>query len=86
MGTDEGWDLWEVFTDLARTRGPQTVTITKVKGQATQEMVDEGEVEEDDVEWNNTADKAAGMGLSKARRRPTATAQCTAGGRNITVC
>ena len=79
-------DLWEVFTELVRTRGPQTVFITKVKGHATQEMVDEGKVQEGDMRGNGMADKAADMGLSRARRWCTATGQCTAGGRSITVC
>ena len=38
-------DLWQVFADLVSQRGPQSVTITKVQGHATQEMVDEGKVE-----------------------------------------
>ena len=78
-------DLWEVFTDLVRTRGPQTVCITKVKGHATQEMVDEGKVEEEDMRGNSMADKAAEMGLSRAKGRSIATVQCTAGGRSTTV-
>ena len=78
-------ELWEVFADLVRTRGPQTAIITKVKGHATQEMVDEGKVEEEDMKGNSMADRAADMGLSRARGRSTATVQCTVGGRGITV-
>ena len=39
-------DLWEHVAELVRERGPESVAITKVKGHATQQMVDEGKVEE----------------------------------------
>ena len=35
-------DLWELFEQIVKQRGPKSVRITKVKGHATQEMVDEG--------------------------------------------
>ena len=40
-------DLCETFTDLVRAIGPQAVITTKVKGNATQEMEDEGNVVEE---------------------------------------
>ena len=37
-------DLWEVFAKIVQRRGPESVTISKVKGHATDEMVQEGQV------------------------------------------
>ena len=71
----QGWpqmrdgDLWEVFVDLVRQRGPHTVNITKVKGHATKEMVDQGEVQEKDKQGNDAADVAADFGAIEAQIR-----------------
>ena len=64
----QGWpqmrdgDRWEVFADLVEQRGPHTVSITKVKGHATNEMVEQGKVEGGDKQGNDAADVAADCG------------------------
>ena len=62
-------DLWEVFTDLVKIRGPQTVWITKVKGHATQEMVDEGKVEQEDMRGNSMVDRAVDLGAIECQKK-----------------
>ena len=48
-------------------RGPWSVTITKVKGHATQEMVDEGKVEEEEKKGNDGSDEAADLGATESQ-------------------
>ena len=55
-------DLWDNVVDLVTQRGPHSVWITKVKGHATKEMVEEGKVELEEKEGNDAADKAADLG------------------------
>ena len=62
-------DSWENFAELVRERGPESVVITKVKGHATQQMVDEGKVEKDEKEGNDQADEAAEAGATKSQGR-----------------
>ena len=62
-------DLWEVFADIASQRGPWSVTITKVKGHATQEMVDEGKVDEEEKKSNDGSDEAADLGATESQGR-----------------
>ena len=57
-------DLWEAFTNIVRCRGPGTVTITEVKGDATEEMVQEGTVTLPDKLGNDRADIAAEKGAT----------------------
>ena len=60
-------DLWENFADLVKQRGPHTVCITKVKGHATTEMVEEGVVAEEDKAGNDGADAAADLGAMESQ-------------------
>ena len=60
-------DLWDIFADLVRDRGPETVKISKVKGHATEEMVSEGKVKAEDKEGNDKADEAADQGATKSQ-------------------
>ena len=62
-------DLWQVFADLMKQRGSQSVWITKVKGPATKEMVEEGKVELDEKRGNDGADKAADMGAKDSQEK-----------------
>ena len=55
-------DLWEMFAKAVEERGPGCTKISKVKGHATQEMVDAGEVEKQAKEGNDNADDAAEKG------------------------
>ena len=56
-------DLWQHFYVSTATKGLQAVTLSKVKGHATQQMVDEGEVEAKHKEGNDRADKVAEEGV-----------------------
>ena len=47
MGTDEKQRLIEILCGSTMAKGPRAITLTKVKGHATQEMVDEGRVGEE---------------------------------------
>ncbi len=40
-------DLWEMFAKAVEKRVPGNTRISKVKGHATQQMVDEGQVEQE---------------------------------------
>ena len=62
-------DLWELFAEVVSQRGPWSVTITKVKGHATQEMVDEGKVEEEEKKGNDGSDEAADLGATESQGR-----------------
>ena len=59
--------LWELFEQIVKQRGPKSVRIAKVKGHATQEMVDEGKVRAEDKEGNDKADEAADMGATTSQ-------------------
>ena len=45
FGIQGDGDLWDEFWDLLEAKGAKTVQVTKVKGHATEEDVDEGRVE-----------------------------------------
>ena len=46
-------------------KGPRSVRVTKVKGHATDEMVNEGRVKPEDKAGNDVADKAADKGAEQ---------------------
>ena len=46
----------------AKVKNPEAATFTKQKGHATQQMVDEGKVKEEDKEGNHQSDTAADRG------------------------
>ena len=69
MGDDENGDLWEVFANIVRRRGPESVTISKVKGHATDEMVEEGRVRLQDKRGNDNADSAADKGATSSQKK-----------------
>ena len=50
-------------------RGPWGITITKVKGHATHEMVEEGKVEEEEKKGNDGSDEAADIGATTSQGR-----------------
>ena len=62
-------DLWEVFANIVWQRGPESVTISKVKGHATDEMVDEGKVRLQDKKGNDNADSAADKGATSSQKK-----------------
>ena len=69
-------DLWKFFATSTLSKGPKAVAMSKVKGHATKEMVDEGIVEAEHKEGNDGADGGADKGavdeqqeLSSAARR-----------------
>ena len=55
----ENDDLWKFFAESILAKGPRAITLTKVKGHATQEMVDEGRVDEEQKKGNDGADDGA---------------------------
>ena len=61
-------DLWEAFTNIVLRRGPETVTLTKVKGHATDEMVAEGKVALSEKLGNDRADVAADKGATATQQ------------------
>ena len=50
-------------------RGPWGVTITKVKGHATDEMVSEGKVKLADKKGNDRSDTAAALGVTESQAK-----------------
>ena len=55
-------DLWSFFAKSTQARGAQAVRLSKVKGHATQEMVEKGTVRETDKMGNDEADVGADEG------------------------
>ena len=62
-------DLWELFAKVIKQRGPRSAIITKVKGHATEEMVQQGKVKEEEKKGNDRADEAADVGATKSQGR-----------------
>ena len=62
-------DLWEHAQRMLIRRGPESVKTIKVKGHATDEMIESGAVSRDDKTWNDQADEAAGRGSKGEQRR-----------------
>ena len=52
-------DLWQWFHQIAQTRGPHSIDISKVKGHTTQEMVDSGTIRQQDKFGNDNSDHHA---------------------------
>ena len=67
MGPCARWGLWLLFELLVCQRGLETVKITKVKGHAIAEMVEQGKVREEDKEGNDMADQVADQGATKSQ-------------------
>ena len=62
-------DLWELFTRLVLQRGPRSVKITKVKGHATEAMVQEGKVKLAEKQGNDRSDTAAALGVTESQSK-----------------
>ena len=58
-------DLWQSIEEAVLAKGPRSVRVTKVKGHATDEMVNEGRVKPEDKAGNDVADKAADKGAEQ---------------------
>ena len=58
--------LWEVFAQIVERRGPYATKILKLKGHATWEMVEAGDVKEEMKTGNDYADKAGENGATKS--------------------
>ena len=56
-------DLWSHFYSALHARGPHSVCFTKVKGHATKQQVEAGEVRMQDKIGNDAADQAAEEGV-----------------------
>ena len=62
--TQHDGDLWSVYHKHAKIKGVHAINISKVKGHATQQMVDNKTVRECDKKGNDMADKAAEQGVN----------------------
>ena len=60
-------DLWQQFYNFVLHKSPKAIKLTKVKGHATKDMVEAGEVREPDRRGNDEADAAAGRGSKDAQ-------------------
>ena len=58
-------DLWKSFSETVASRTPTSVTLTKVTGHATHEMVADGSVRTEDKKGNDEADDAAEKGVHR---------------------
>ena len=56
-------DVWRVYFEHATAKQVGSIAITKVKGHATQNMVDQGLVQPQDKIGNDKADEAADEGV-----------------------
>ena len=68
-------DLWSFFAKSTLAKGPQAIRLTKVKGHATQMMVDEGTVEAAHKEGNDGADKGADKGAVEEQQELSSAAR-----------
>ena len=57
------WDLWQMFSQSAEEKSPNSINLSKVKGHATAKMVIDEEVRADDRFGNNRSDEAADKGV-----------------------
>ena len=64
-------DLWGKFMETVKAKNPKAVKLTKVKGHATEEMVESNLVEADDKHGNDQADTAAEKGTDHAQNTLT---------------
>ena len=65
-------DLWESIEEAIKIKGPESVKVAKVKGHATEEMVEEGKCKAKDKEGNDKSDKAADKGAEQAEMKTAA--------------
>ncbi len=56
-------DLWHHFEQAAKAKGPRSIRITKIKGHASQEQVDQGIYRTCDKLGNEQADHAADVAV-----------------------
>ena len=64
-GLQTDGDLWEAYWRALRSRGSKSIKVTKVKGHATKEQVEEGKVRIEDKIGNDKADLAATAGVDE---------------------
>ena len=62
-------DLWCHAQKMVHSRGPHSVDARKVKGHATEAMVEQGSVRPIDKKGNDNADVAANKGYHQEQRR-----------------
>ncbi len=56
-------DMWELLHETLKKKGPNTFKATKIKGHATNAMVESGKVQPQDKEGNDEADYYAAEGV-----------------------
>ena len=62
--TQKDGDLWELLHKMIQQKGWKSVKITKVKGHATEDNVEDGKVDINDKKGNDKADDYATKGLN----------------------
>ena len=72
-------DLWGFFAESTLAKGPRAINLTKVKGHAAQEMVDEGRVDEEEKKGNAGADEGANKGAEEEQQGLSTVARKYAG-------
>ena len=61
--TQKDGDFWQVFCEMAKQKGPNSIKISKVKGHATEKNIQEGLATLKDKRGNDRADRAADEGV-----------------------
>ena len=66
-GLQDDGDVWEMIAKAIAARGKSATAVTKVKGHAKQEHIDNGETTAAHKEGNDLADEAAGLAKTAQR-------------------
>ena len=69
-------DLWKALNDAILAKGSKYIKFSKVKGHATDRMVESKEVEQRDKDGNDEADDVAGKGVEE--EQPELAGRCGA--------
>ena len=68
-------DLWKMLWRAIVAKNPHAIAVTKVKGHATEAMIQDGSVRVADKEGNDSSDLAATMGTNTVRQGLVAAAK-----------
>ena len=58
-------DLWKWFAEVVEAKGAEAIRLTKMKGHATDQMVQEGKVKQEHKDGNDGSDEAADIGVEQ---------------------
>ena len=68
-------DMCFVVVESTLAKGPRAITVTKAKGHATQELVDEGRIDEEHKKGNDGADDGASKGAEDEQQHRSTVAR-----------